>query len=59
MHFNIPKTCIPWYVDKGDEGDVAPDDDRVEMFRLEELLECTWLKNMKKTNYPHSNKDIH
>ena len=28
MHFNISKTCIPWYAGEGDEDDVGPDENK-------------------------------
>jgi hypothetical protein len=27
MHFNILKTCIPWYANEGEEGNIALNED--------------------------------
>ncbi len=28
IHFNIRKMCIPWCADEGEEGDIAPNEDK-------------------------------
>jgi hypothetical protein len=65
MHFNMHKTCIPWYADEGEEGDRAPNEDEsgnvrvrraigVHMIEEYETDELPTFKQGQTLKYPRS-----